>query len=102
MSVRGVFGGLLALTFLQAVLSSTKSAERTAGVWSGVASGFARFLSPTVAAIPDLRSRSYRDVAPGEIGKEPVAPLNPTSTTSATSSTLPASWTTRPAAPRSV
>lgn len=102
MSVRGLFGGVLALTFLEVVLSSTRSAERTAGVWSAVSSGFAHFLSPTVAAIPDLRDRKKWDtVAPGEIGKEPLVPL-PSSSTGTTSATMPASWTTRPAAPRSV
>lgn len=96
MTLRGMFGGLLALTFLQAVLSSTKAAERTGGVMSGVASGFARFMSPTVAAIPDLRDRKKWDtVAPGEIGKQPIAPLDPSSTT------MPPSWTTKPTAPPS-
>jgi hypothetical protein len=91
MTFRGVFGGLLTLTFLQAVLSSTKSAERTAGVWSAVTSGFAHFMSPTVAAIPDIRDRKKWDtVAPGDPGKVPYAP---------SSNTLPNDWTTKPQAP---
>jgi hypothetical protein len=91
MTFRGVFGGLLALTFMQAVLSSTKSAERTAGVWSAVTSGFAHFMSPTVAAIPDIRDRKKWDtVAPGPDGKVPYAP---------SSNTLPNDWTTKPQAP---
>lgn len=89
MSVRGVFGGLLTLTVLQAVLSSTQSAERTAGIWSAISSGVARFMSPTVAAIPDLRTRKGRDtVAPGAPDKVPYS-----------SSTMPDSWTTKPSAP---
>lgn len=100
MTFRGVFGGLLTLTFMQAVLSSTQSAERTAGVWSAVTSGFARFMSPTVAAIPDLRDRKKWDnVAPGA---PPKIPYDPSSTTGSTSSTMPADWTTKPAAPRSM
>jgi hypothetical protein len=89
MTFRGVFSGLVALTLLQAVLSSTKSAERTAGIWSAVTSGFARFMSPTVAAIPDIRDRVKWDtVAPGDPGKIPYS-----------STTLPDDWTTKPAAP---
>jgi hypothetical protein len=99
MTFRGVFGGLLALTFLQAVLSSTQSAERTAGVWSAVTSGFARFMSPTVAAIPDIRDRAKWDtVAPGDPGKVPYDPSSATGS----SSTMPADWNTKPAAPRSI
>lgn len=100
MSVRGIFGGVLALTFIQAVLSSTQSAERTAGIWSAVTSGFAHFMSPTVAAIPDIRDRKKWDtVAPGE---PPRVPYDPSSTEGSTSSTMPASWTTKPAAPRAI
>lgn len=95
MSLRGMFSGLLALTLLQAVLSSTKSAERTAGILSGIASATAHFMSPTVAAIPDLRDRR-KVVAPGPLGQDPVAPLDPTS------STLPDSWTTKPSPPKTV
>jgi hypothetical protein len=99
MSVRGLFGGLLTLTLLQAVLSSTQSAERTAGIWSAVTSGFARFMSPTVAALPDIRDRAKWDtVAPGDPGK---IPYDPSSATGG-STTLPADWTTKPAAPRSI
>jgi hypothetical protein len=104
MSVRGVFSGVLALTFLQAVLSSTKSAERTAGVWSAVTSGFAHFMSPTVAAIPDIRGRKKWDtVAPGQPGDETGrVPYDPSSASPGTSSTFPADWTTKAAPPRSV
>lgn len=97
MSVRGVFGGLLALTFLQAVLSSTQSAKRTAGIWSAVTSGAARFMSPTVAALPDIRDRKKWDtVAPGDPGKVPYSSAN------GSSSTMPDDWTTKPAPPRSL
>ena len=84
MSLRGLFSGLLTLTFLQVVLSSTKSAERTAGVLSVVGSGFERLMSPTVAAIPDLRTRKQ--------WRERTTPET-------SSSTLPDDWTTKPAAP---
>lgn len=93
MSLRGVFGGLLTLTLLQAVLSSERSAERTGGIFRAVSSGFARFMSPTVEAIPDLRDRR-KIVAPGPY-QGPVIPLNP-------SSTMPPDWNTRPAPPRIV
>lgn len=100
MSWRGVFGGLLTLTALQVVLSSTQAAERTAGIWSAVASGVAHFMSPTVAAIPDLRERKkYDDVAPGPDNR---IPYDPSSASPGTSKTMPASWTTKPAAPRAV
>lgn len=92
MTVRGIFSGLLALTLLQAVLSSRRSAERTGGVLDLVGTGVYRFMSPTVAAIPDLRERR-KVVAPGE---PPRVPFDPSS------STMPADWTTRPAPPRSV
>lgn len=89
MTLRGVFGGLLVLTTLQAVLSSTQSAERTAGIWSAISSGVARFMSPTVAAIPDIRDRKKWDtVAPGAPDRVPYS-----------SSTMPGDWTTKPAAP---
>lgn len=91
MTFRGLFGGLLTLTFLEVVLSSTQSAERTAGVWDAISSGFARFLSPTVAAIPDVRERKkYDDVAPGPDDKVPYDP---------SSLTMPNDWTTKPQAP---
>lgn len=98
MSVRGIFSGLLALTFLQAVLSSTKSAERTGGVLKGIGSGVYRFMSPTVAAIPDLRERR-KVVAPGE---PPRVPYDPSSDSGGATATMPADWTTRPTPPRSV
>jgi hypothetical protein len=104
MTVRGLFTGLLSLTLLQAVLSSQESAERTAGIWSAVTSGVARFMSPTVAAIPDLRERKKWDtVAPGAPGDESGrVPYDPSSASPGTSKTMPATWTTKPAAPRAI
>jgi hypothetical protein len=98
MTGRGIFSGLLALTFLQVVLSSTRSAERAGGVLKAVGTGVYRFMSPTVAAIPDLRERR-KVVAPGE---PPRIPYDPSSSGSGATATMPADWTTRPAAPRSV
>lgn len=94
MSLRGMFSGLLALTLIQAVLSSTKSAERTAGLLKGLSSGVAHFMSPTVAAIPDLRDRR-KTVAPGPLddGRIPF---------DQSSSTLPTDWTTKAAPPKTV
>lgn len=97
MTGRGIFSGLLTLTFLQVVLSSTRSAERAGGVLKAVGTGVYRFMSPTVAAIPDLRERR-KVLAPGE---PPRVPYDPSSSSGATA-TMPADWTTRPAAPRSV
>ncbi|WP_367575282.1 hypothetical protein [Streptomyces griseoaurantiacus] len=94
--MRGLVGGLLALTTLQAVLSSTRAAERTAGIWSAVASGVAHFMSPTVAAIPDIRDRRRDTVAPGDPGRIPY------SSATGGSLTMPADWTTKAAPPRSV
>jgi hypothetical protein len=46
-------------------------------------------MSPTVAAIPDIRDRKKWDtVAPGDPGKVPYS-----------SNTLPDNWTTKPQAP---
>ena len=97
MSVRGIFSGLLALTVLQAVLSSDRSAERAGGVLDVIGSGVYRFMSPTVAALPDLRERR-KTIAPGE---PPRVPFD-SSSSSGTAPTMPADWTTRPAAPRAV
>jgi hypothetical protein len=104
MTVRGVFGGVLALTFLQAVLSSDQATARTGGLIKGVTAGFDHFMNPTVALIPDLRkSKKWNTEAPGEIGQNPLATIPQSSATSSTSTTLlPASWTTRPAPPRAV
>lgn len=102
MSVRGLFGGVLALTFLQAVLSSDAATARTSGLISAMTTGFHHFMSPTVPLIPDLRKPDRKTVAPGEIGKAPLAIIPQSSATSSASTLLPASWTTRPAAPRAV
>jgi hypothetical protein len=104
MTFRGMFTGLISLTLLQAVLSSTESAERTAGIWSAVTSGFARFMSPTVAALPDLRDRKKWDtVAPDRPGdSKGRVPYDPSSAAPDTSKTMPATWTTKPAAPRAI
>lgn len=101
MSVRGLFAGVLGLTFLQAVLSSDAATSRTSGLISGLTGAFHHFMSPTVALIPDLRKQSRETVAPGPLGTNPLAIIPQDSSTSS-GSMVPASWTTRPAAPRSV
>lgn len=56
MSARiGFVGGVLALTALEAVLSSQGATGRVTGAFSGLSSLLQRIADPTVPAIPDLR-----------------------------------------------
>lgn len=56
MSARvGFVGGVLALTALEAVVSSRGASGRVSGALNGVASLIQRISDPEVPAIPDLR-----------------------------------------------
>lgn len=57
MSWRGVFSGVLLLAGLQAVVSSSGSADRFGGLVLGIRSIVDHALSPFEPAIPDLRNR---------------------------------------------
>jgi hypothetical protein len=82
MNWRAVFSGMVGLALLEAAVSSTAAANRAGGLLKGVATVIEHVLSPTVAAIPDLRTHG---------GAATAAP-------SGGSPTLPADWTT--AAPK--
>lgn len=87
--MRGLFAGFLMLTALDAVLSSTASASRVGGMFTGAIAVLDHILSPTVAAIPDLRHQAAT-----------AAPAS--STTPASSPTMPKDWTTKPAPPSTI
>lgn len=53
-----VVSGVLALALLEAATSNVKAAGRVGDLFDAVASGLSHALSPSVAAIPDLRTKS--------------------------------------------
>jgi hypothetical protein len=80
---------MLGLALLEVAVSSTSSAARAGGLLKGVASVIERILSPTVAAIPDLRKHG------GAAPPLPATDTTPSAPSSGTSgSLLPATWTT--------
>jgi len=79
---------MLGLALLDAAVSSQQAAGRVGGLLTGVATVIEHVLSPTVPAIPDLRTRG------GVIRR-----LDPQPGASATGSLLPPDWTTKPTAP---
>jgi hypothetical protein len=84
MNWRALLGGMIGLALLEAAVSSQAAANRAGGLLTGVSTVIDHVLSPTVAAIPDLRKHGgavATTAAPGG------------------STTLPADWTTAPAAP---
>jgi hypothetical protein len=60
---RGIFAGALALIALESVLSSTASANRTAGAFTAAASLVQRALSPAIPLIPDIRGSASTPAA---------------------------------------
>jgi hypothetical protein len=56
MSFGSVLGGVLALSLLEATVTSAQATDRVGDIWTMLASGINRVLDPTVPAIPDLRS----------------------------------------------
>ncbi len=83
---RTALAGMLGLALLDAAVSSQRAAGRVGGLLSGVATVVEHVLSPTVAAVPDLRTRG------GPVIRE--ADAQPSA-----GSLLPADWTTKPTAP---
>jgi hypothetical protein len=77
-----VVSGVLALALLEAVTSSTASAGRVGDLFTGIAGVVSHVLSPTVAAIPDLRTKGGASTSSSE------------KSSSSTSKTVPADWTT--------
>lgn len=84
MNWRAAVSMVLALAVLEAATSSTLAATRAGGLLKGVATVINHVLSPTVAAIPDLRKH-------GGAATTLAAPGG--------SNTVPADWTTAPVAP---
>lgn len=83
---RGIFSGVLVLAALQAVLSTTESANRAGGLLVTFGNGVRHFLSPFEPAIPDLRDQStpplpsLPPITPGVSprgGTRPVVPTTP-------------------------
>jgi hypothetical protein len=73
--MRSLFAGILALTLLDAVVSSQESAQRFGGIFTSLANILNWVMDPTVPAIPDLSGGSsnsksdYTD--PGSTGLIP-------------------------------
>ena len=78
-----VLAGVLALALLEVTVSSNAAAGRVGGLLDATASVVSHVLSPTVAAIPDLRTKG---------GAAPSAATDQSSTSSG--STMPADWST--------
>ncbi|WP_405889576.1 hypothetical protein OG762_52445 (plasmid) [Streptomyces sp. NBC_01136] len=77
-----MLSGVLGLALLEAALSSNKAAGRIGQLLDGIAGVVSHVLSPTVAAIPDLRHKGGAVVA------------SSASSDQSGSKTLPADWTT--------
>jgi hypothetical protein len=84
-AVRTALAGMIGLALLDASVSSQAAAGRVGGLLTAVATVIEHVLSPTVPAIPDLRTRGKA----GAIG---------TADTTG-GSLLPADWTTSPTVP---
>jgi hypothetical protein len=56
-ALRGLVGGVLTLTLLEAAISTDKAANNASGLIKLVTGGLARIIDPAVALIPDRRSR---------------------------------------------
>ena len=85
MNWRFLLAGTLSLALLEAAVSSQASAERAGGLLTTLAGVVERVLSPTVAAIPDLREHG---------GAAPPADTTTATTPATSGSLLPAEWTT--------
>lgn len=56
-ALRGMVAGVLTLSLLEAAISTEKASTNASGLFTLVAGGLARVIDPTVALIPDRRSR---------------------------------------------
>lgn len=82
---RTALAGMLALAVLDAAVSSTAAGGRVGSLLQGVAAVVDHILSPTVAAIPDLRKHGGAALTlPPDTGA---------------GSLIPPDWTTSPTAP---
>lgn len=71
MSVRGILIGSLGLAMLQLVVSNPDRANRLGALGSVLLAGVNRFLSPSIAAIPDRRSGATNPPAATSPGASP-------------------------------
>lgn len=97
MNWRLMLSGALALALLEATVSSQQAAARAGGLLTGIAGVIERILSPTVAAIPDLRKHGGAGPPLSE-GEGDAGPANPT----VPGSLVPPDWTTSPKPPQYV
>lgn len=81
-----VLSGVLALTLLEAATSSTRAAGRVGDLFNGIASVLSHALSPTVPAIPDLRTKGGSTKGSSDSSGG--------GSSSSTSKTMPADWST--------
>lgn len=56
-AVRGMVAGVLGLSLLDAAIGTSQAANNASGVIGLVSKGLARIIDPTVALIPDRRSK---------------------------------------------
>lgn len=93
MTWRSILSGVLGLALLDAAVSSQAAAGRVGGLLDGMASVISHVLSPTVAAIPDLRQHGgaapSSSTSSGSVQAQPA-----TDSTSTKSATLPDTWST--------
>jgi hypothetical protein len=95
---RTALAGMLGLALLEAAVSSQQAAGRAGSLLTGVAKVVDHVLSPTVPAIPDLRTRAGGGSDDtGRIGVVPGQGVGG----ALGGSLLPPSWTTSPTAPPS-
>lgn len=92
---RTIFAGMLGLALLDATVSSNDAAGRAGGLLDSVGTVIEHLLSPTVPAIPDLRTHG------GDASGDLLGRVDPSSSAggSAGGSLLPADWTTSPPKP---
>lgn len=88
-ALRTAAAGMLGLALLETVVSSQASANRVGTLMTALSQVISHLLSPTVAAIPDLRK--HGGASPPAAAAPPTAAV-PSSDTSL----LPTSWTTSP------
>lgn len=89
-----VLSGVLGLALLEVAVSSTAAAGRVGTLLTSVSAVISHVLSPTVAAIPDLRQKGG-----AAISSTSGSTTQPATTTSPT---MPPDWTTSPTLPPTI
>lgn len=65
LSIRTVFGTILALSALEVVASSSAAAGRVGGALQGLGTAARYLMSPSVPLIPDLRTKAHQTSSAG-------------------------------------